>query len=1178
MSEPRSPTSPDQQPMVAGTARPAPAAHFSRYLAAGILCVNLVVAGGVLFFLDGSRRDKEEKAQDRALSVLRLISKDVDNQYRRIDVSLRAVAEEHAGQLALGRVSHEDWLARVAGRHPALNFMRIADAAGEVIYSPGDAEKDRANVADRDYFVRLRDDPQAGLEITAPLLGRTSGKMVVVLARRLADRATRFDGVVVASIPVDYLSGLLGEVPVGPQAYVGLLDSQLNWVASTAPPAALGASAKLPLGEALRQSIAGGAKHASLVVTLADVAYLLSYVRSDSYGFYTVLAEPRSGQLADWRHEAWLAAAGVALFALLSSLLGLLLSRNWRQHAAATAILRERDEWIRQAERIGGLGLYSFEIDRQRFFVSEALYEIAGIDAAYPHTWAGWLALVHADDRDALDAAFKQVLASGRDLPGIDYRIIRPLDGRMRWVRSSAHLRASAESMTAAKSPKATLIGVLLDISEQKRDEEKLRESEADLSAAVDQAAAGIAFVAPDGRWLRVNDRLCEIVAYPRAELLTLRFQDITHPDDLAIDLAQLGRVLRREIDSYTLEKRYIRKDRRCIWINLSVSLIFNDDGTANHFVSIIEDIDARKSAERELGRTRELLRSFLDHLPGLAYIKDQSLRMVHVNRRCHELLHLDPEDVIGKTNAEIFPGERGEAISARDRQVLASGKGEIAERSYGGNRYQSIRFVIKQNDDLPLLGGITIDVTARYKLEQRTAALLEINERGGTLPEKEFLAYALEVAEKLTVSGVGFLHFIDDEETIALSTWSAGALQRCSASFDTHYPISQAGIWADCCREKRAVMFNDYAAHPARRGLPDGHSPLLRLISVPVLDDGAVRMIVGVGNKAGVYDDFDVTTVQLIANDVWNVVRRGRAEAALSLRLAEVTELKDQLEQAHLQLLQSEKMSAIGQLAAGVAHELNNPIGFVYSNLGTLADYVDDLLAIDAAADRVARLSTVSDDGAVDELRRLKLECDHRFIVEDLPKLIAESKEGLERVRQIVIDLKDFSRVGEVEWQWADLEQGLDSTINIVWNELKYKADVERHYAGLPPVNCLPAQLNQVFMNLLVNAAQAIETHGTIVIRTGSEADAAGVVSAVWVAVEDSGRGMSDEVQKRLFEPFFTTKPIGQGTGLGLSIAFGIVARHHGRIDVASAPGRGSTFRISLPIDGAASVAMSVA
>ncbi|MCB1966052.1 MAG: PAS domain S-box protein, partial [Candidatus Accumulibacter sp.] len=610
----------------------------------------------------------------------------------------------------------------------------------------------------------------------------------------------------------------------------------------------------------------------------------------------------------------------------------------------------------------------------------------------------------------------------------------------------------------------------------RKRTEARLRASEADLGAALDHAAAGIAFVAPDGRWLRVNERLCELVGYPQAELLALRFQDITHPDDLDRDLAQLARLLRGEIDSYGLEKRYIRKDGRCIWIHLSVSLICNEDGTPNHFVSVIEDIDIRKNAEQDSRRVRGWLKGFLDHLPGLAAIKDRDLRLLFANCGLQAALNLDEAQIVGRSNRELFPGNVGETLDTLDRRAFESGETAVAALAYDGRIYQTTRFIIQQDDGPPLLGAIALDVTRRHRLEQRAQALLAINERAGTLGEKAFLVYGLEVAERLTASDIGFLHFVnDDQETIELSTWTAGALEDCRTVFDSHYPITEAGIWADCCRERRAVVFNDYGAYAARRGLPEGHAPLRRLISVPVIDNGAVRMVVGVGNKVDTYDDLDVETVQLIGNEIWSVVRRARAEAALARRLAEVIELNSKLEDAHLQLLQSEKMSAIGQLAAGVAHELNNPIGFVYSNLGTLGEYVEDLLAIDAGYSRLDAAAPAEAAGsALAEVRRLKAACDHAYLVEDLPKLIHESKEGLERVQKIVRDLKDFSRVGESEWQWMDLEKGIESTVNIVWNELKYKAEVERHYTPLPPVRCLASQLNQVFMNLLVNAAQA--------------------------------------------------------------------------------------------------------
>ena len=268
-------------------------------------------------------------------------------------------------------------------------------------------------------------------------------------------------------------------------------------------------------------------------------------------------------------------------------------------------------------------------------------------------------------------------------------------------------------------------------------------------------------------------------------------------------------------------------------------------------------------------------------------------------------------------------------------------------------------------------------------------------------------------------------------------------------------------------------------------------------------------------------------------------------------------------IERTQSQLLQSEKMAAVGQLAAGVAHEINNPIGFVTSNLGSLTTYVTRLLEIiDTAAPAVAALAADHPARRAAELTRQTAELD--FLRQDIPDLIRESADGLARVRKIVADLKDFSHVDEAEWQDADLNRGLESTLNVVWNELKYKARVIRDFDQLPVVRCIPAQLNQVFMNLLVNAGQAIASGGTITLRTGHEGRYA------WIEVEDDGSGIPPEIQKRMFEPFFTTKPVGQGTGLGLSISWDIIQRHNGTISVDSRTGCGTRFRIRLPIAGA--------
>ena len=283
-------------------------------------------------------------------------------------------------------------------------------------------------------------------------------------------------------------------------------------------------------------------------------------------------------------------------------------------------------------------------------------------------------------------------------------------------------------------------------------------------------------------------------------------------------------------------------------------------------------------------------------------------------------------------------------------------------------------------------------------------------------------------------------------------------------------------------------------------------------------------------------------------------------SKQTLESDVREMHRLNAQLEEAQNHMMQSEKMASIGQLAAGVAHEINNPIGYVYSNLGTLEKYVQDTFGMLAQYEQAE--AAIADPGVRATLKAARDKLDIAFLKEDLSALMIESKDGITRVKKIVQNLKDFSHVdASDEWHYTDLHSGLNSTLNIVNNEIKYKADVIKEYGKIPEVECLSSQLNQVFMNLLVNAAHAIEEHGIITIRTGQQGD------EVWVDVADTGKGIAPEHLSKIFDPFFTTKPIGKGTGLGLSLSYGIIQKHHGRIEVQSEVGKGTTFRVWLPV-----------
>jgi two-component system NtrC family sensor kinase len=286
-------------------------------------------------------------------------------------------------------------------------------------------------------------------------------------------------------------------------------------------------------------------------------------------------------------------------------------------------------------------------------------------------------------------------------------------------------------------------------------------------------------------------------------------------------------------------------------------------------------------------------------------------------------------------------------------------------------------------------------------------------------------------------------------------------------------------------------------------------------------------------------------------------------------ITLYDITEAKrstKELEKAYSDLkatqakvIQQEKMASIGQLAAGVAHEINNPMGFISSNLNTLGKYIDRLNEFITTQSEF--IESISDSEAVEALRLKHKALKIEYVLEDGTELIRESLDGAEHVRTIVQNLKSFSRVDQAQFKYADINECITSTANIVWNEIKYKAKLNMDLGDIPLTKCFPQQLNQVFMNLLVNAAQAIEEQGEINVRTWREN------GSIFASVSDTGCGMSPAVIKRIFEPFFTTKEVGKGTGLGLSITYDIVKSHNGDITVESEPGNGTTFTVRIPV-----------
>ena len=351
------------------------------------------------------------------------------------------------------------------------------------------------------------------------------------------------------------------------------------------------------------------------------------------------------------------------------------------------------------------------------------------------------------------------------------------------------------------------------------------------------------------------------------------------------------------------------------------------------------------------------------------------------------------------------------------------------------------------------------------------------------------------------------------------------------------------------------------------------GGVELLRKIN-ELYRDTAVIMVSGVDRtqrvidavRMGAYDyvlkpcDLDVLELCVErALERRTLLRNARKyKEELETRNVELARRKAELERIQAQLVHSEKMASLGQLAAGVAHELNNPAGFILSNMSALPEYVRRLEKVLSTYD-AASLSPVD----TEVVAAAKREVDYDHILRDLNSIATDSFSGAERIKGIVQNLRLFSRLDEAELKEVDVHEGIESTIRLLSRYFTSPSiALRRVYGRLPRINCYAGQLNQVWMNLLVNAAQAIgETSGEVSIKTSSQEQ------TVAVSVSDTGSGIAPEHINRVFDPFFTTKAVGEGTGLGLSISHGIIARHGGSLSVESAAGRGTTFNVVLPV-----------
>ena len=547
-----------------------------------------------------------------------------------------------------------------------------------------------------------------------------------------------------------------------------------------------------------------------------------------------------------------------------------------------------------------------------------------------------------------------------------------------------------------------------------------------------------------------------------------------------------------------------------------------------------------RKHAEETMARLRHELAMVLESAGEGICTMDTDGYHVMVNPSAARMFGYEAKEMIGrdshvlwhyaKADGSPYPGEECPINATMRDGVVRRSEGEVFWRKGG------ISFPVEY---------VSTPIRSSGAITGAVVVFRDITERKRAEAERRRLSEALEQSmEAIVLTDIGRSIIYVNPAFTRLFGYSTQEVVGQSVDLlaveDGTYPNPHQ-------TREIALAQGAYSGETMRRS-KDGRAILVLLNVATVHDEhGEISGYVGT-----MTDLSELRRVELEARQ--RMVELTHANLALQ-------ELNAKLAQAQSQLVQSEKMASIGTLAAGVAHEINNPIGYIRSNLGTLGNYIGNFIEVLDAYEK-AEHSAPDRSALFAGVDELKEKVDIAYIRRDVVALLHESHEGVERVTGIVQDLKDFSRIEtEEKWMLENLHHGLDSTLNVIWNELKYKCEVVKEYGELPNIDCLPSQLNQVFMNLLVNAAQAIDGRGRITIRTGQEGD------RVWVEVNDTGQGIPPENVPHLFEPFFTTKPIGKGTGLGLSVSYNIVEKHHGKIEVKSEIGKGTTFRVWLPI-----------
>ncbi len=1154
-------------PAAAAARSPSPVRGKRALLYIAVAAAVVVVVVAALGAANYRHREAQRQAVVTTQNLAATLDLTIEGLIDTIDLAVLAGTDEIARQIAAGNPDAQAitrFLIAQQARIPSVAFVRATDARGNVIYGPGLAPPgggEATNNADRDYFVRLRDDPRAGLLVVKPLVGRTERKWVWLFARRIDRPDGSFGGVIFAAIFLDRIEAMLARVKLGPRDSITLRDQDLGLVARYPPLNSIGVEIgdrrRLPAGfvEALEADPREGT-FVSGATAIDGISRIHSYRRNPKYGFTVSVGLAQDDVLAAWRVQAWTAAGIAAGLVLAILVFAVVVRRAWLREQQDMASLLASRKALQEAQDIARLGSYAFHLPADRWTSSDTLDGIFGIGGDYPRDAAHWLELIAPAQRDEMRAYLKTVVAQRLPFER-EYRIVRPDDGRERWVQGKGKLQFDE------RGNPSVLVGTIQDITERKAAEARIGRL-SNLYAALVQCSqaivrstsaeelyertcrsavqlgglkmAWVGLLAEGGLQARPVAALGEGVEY-------LGEIGITADAGSPFGRGTFGTAVRENrpvwVQDYLndpMTAPWHERAARAGWGAAASLPLLRNGAVVGALTLVAREINAFDRAVRELliemaadisfaldnfdresrrRRAEEALReseaslrlaaSVFDHAQEAITITDADANILTVNRRFTEITGYSAEEAVGR-NPRLLKSERqgGDFYRAMWESIRGDGYwiGEIWNRRKDGTVFPEWLSISAVRDER---GEVTNYVSVFVDISQRVAA-------GQALRESEHIYRTMFDSAPEGVWLIG-----PDRRTTEVNQRMCDLLGVEREDMLGRDPVEFADATNGAIFRRNASIVPTRYTRTYEVALRhrDGHN-------VPT-EFSATNLFNEDGSAAGV--------LAFVAD----LTERKQAETVRA-------SLEAQLREAH-------KMEAIGTLAGGIAHDFNNILATILGNV--------ELARQDAGVNPQALES-------LDEIR----------------------KAG-SRARDLVQQILAFSRRQPIERKPIALAPVVDESVRLLRATLPARLTLEAQCdASVPAVLADATQVQQVVINLATNAMQAMrDGPGRIGIRLDAvRLDAAladehpalramiekHAGNAVRLAVSDEGPGMDEATRARIFEPFFTTKPVGEGTGLGLSVVHGIVKDHEGAITVASQPGKGTTFTVYLPVAGA--------